>query len=140
MFGSPYMPPPDTGETPKVIVYLAGPIDDDWRDDITTRLTRLGHIAKSPMVRDYRGNEEDSADEIVSSDKADIDASEVIIAYCPKPLVDTSMEVLYAWERGRRVVVYVPFGAKVSPWLRYHSHVILTDPGDVVRAAAGGRR
>lgn len=110
-------------------VYLAGPINGctdaeayDWRDDMTHRLS--GFEILSPMARDYRGKEDESVEEIVEGDKADIDASDIIIAFCPKPSVGTSMEVFYAWERGKTVIVYAPGDAPVSPWLRYHSTAI----------------
>lgn len=117
-------------------IYLAGPIngctDDEmhsWRDDMTTRLS--GHTILTPVVRDYRGKEDESVEDIVEGDKADVDASDVVIAFCPKPSVGTSMEVLYAWERGKHVVIYAPADAPVSPWLRYHSHAVLHTAAEV---------
>jgi hypothetical protein len=50
-----------------------------------------------PMDRDYRGKEDESVKDIVEGDKADIDWADAVIAYCPKPSVGTSMEVLYCW-------------------------------------------
>ncbi len=123
------------------VVYLAGPISGctdaeafDWRCDMTARLRIAGHDVVSPMSRDYRGHEDERVDEIVIGDKADIDASHVVIAFCPKPSVGTSMEILYAWERGRRVVIFAPEGAPVSPWLRFHSHAICHDAADAAEA------
>jgi nucleoside 2-deoxyribosyltransferase len=110
-------------------VYLAGPINGctdaealDWRDDMTRRLNGFNVI--SPMTRDYRGKESESVEEIVEGDKADIDGSDIVIAFCPKPSVGTSMEVFYAFEIGKIVIVYAPPGAPISPWLKYHSHQI----------------
>lgn len=121
-------------------IYLAGPINGctdaealDWRRDLTRRLEQLGHTVISPMVRDYRGQENANVNVIVSGDKADIDSCTHLIAYCPKPSVGTSMEVLYAWERGRRVIIYAPPQAPISPWLQYHAHSICPTPGDVIR-------
>lgn len=114
-------------------VYLAGPINGctdaemfDWREDMEARLYGLEIL--SPADRDYRGKEDESVQEIVEADKADIDASDIVIAYCPKPSVGTSMEVLYAWERGKYVIVYAPPGAPVSPWLRYHASAVQDNP------------
>lgn len=114
-------------------IYLAGPINGctdnemhDWRNDMTARLH--GFNILTPVVRDYRGKEDESVEDIVTGDKADIDNSDIIIAYCPKPSVGTSMEVLYAWERGKHVIVYAPPGSPVSPWLRYHSHELYDNP------------
>jgi hypothetical protein len=39
--------------------------------------------------------------------------------------VGTSMEILYAWERGIPVIVVAAKGARISPWLRYHSKHVL---------------
>jgi nucleoside 2-deoxyribosyltransferase len=115
-------------------VYLAGPINGcsyremhDWRDDMTRRLN--GHTVLDPSRRLHL----DPAD-VVEADKTEIDASDILIAYCPKPTVGTSMEVLYAWERGKHVILYLPEGARVSPWLRYHAHHIHHHPIDVAAA------
>jgi hypothetical protein len=35
--------------------------------------------------------------------------------------VGTSMEVLYAWERGKRIIVVCREDAVISSWLRYHA-------------------
>jgi nucleoside 2-deoxyribosyltransferase len=119
-------------------VYLAGPIngttDEEmhgWRDELTNLLT--GFEIVSPVVRDYRGREDENVTDIVEGDKADIHRSDVIVAHCPKPSVGTSMEVLYAWERGKLVIIYIPVGVSVSPWLRYHSTAICHTASEVVK-------
>lgn len=108
-------------------VYLAGPINGatdaeamDWRVQATAV---LGNVL-DPMARDYRGKEDESVADIVEGDKADIGSCRAVVAYCPKPSVGTSMEVLYAFERGIPVHVVVPDGAPVSPWLRYHATTV----------------
>jgi nucleoside 2-deoxyribosyltransferase len=79
------------------------------------------------MARDYRGRESEAVDEIVEGDKADINASDAVLAYCPRPSVGTSMEILYCYERGKPCVVVIPPNAPVSPWLTYHAlHVTQT--------------
>jgi hypothetical protein len=107
--------------------YLAGPIADctdeemhDWRDEAAARLSVL-----DPTIRDYRGRELENVQAVVEGDKDDIDQCEYMLAYCPKPSVGTSMEILYAWQRGQRVVVVVPPGSPISPWLVYHSHLLV---------------
>ena len=118
-------------------IYLAGPINGctdaealDWREDLTARLE--GHTVISPMTRDYRGKEDENVADIVNGDKEDIKKSSIVVAYCPKPSVGTSMEVFYAFSvLAKRVVIYAPPGAPISPWLRYHSHVILDNPEDI---------
>lgn len=118
------------------LVYLAGPINGcsdaeahEWRA-AASRI--LGGRVLDPMARDYRGSEDTNVRDIVEGDKADIDACAAVLAYCPRPSVGTSMEVLYAYERGIPVVVVVPEGASVSPWLRYHAVWLSTS---VTRAA-----
>jgi nucleoside 2-deoxyribosyltransferase len=118
------------------IIYLAGPINGatdaemhDWRNDMTERLT--GHTVLSPAARDYRGHEDENVEQIVEGDKADIDASDIVIAFCPRPSVGTSMEVFYAFERDKHVVIYAPPGISISPWLRYHSHAIYCSASDI---------
>ena len=122
-------------------IYLAGPINGctdaealDWRNDLTERLK--GHNVISPMTRDYRGKEDENVEDIVNGDKADIRASDLVVAYCPFPSVGTSMEVLYAWNRGKRIVVYAPEGTSISPWLRFHSDAVVFSPEDVLAAIA----
>jgi nucleoside 2-deoxyribosyltransferase len=110
--------------------YLAGPIfgcDDseakDWRNYIIQKWGSDIYFL-DPMRRDYRGLEGDYEREIVVLDKIDIDISDVVIVYYEQPSVGTSMEVLYAWERNVPVVI-VTTQAKLSPWLMYHSTLVV---------------
>lgn len=112
-------------------IYLCGPIngrsDEEckgWRAVATQAFTACGHEVIDPMARDYRGRELEPgiAREIVENDKADIDACDVLFVYFDKPSVGTSMEVLYAWERGRFVFLLDQSGKPLSPWFIYHSH------------------
>lgn len=109
------------------LVYLAGPIngctDDEcmgWRET-AKQLLKLG--TKDPMDRDYRGSEEMSVNELVDGDKQDIAKCVWLLANCPKPSYGTPMEILFAYERGVKVVVVVPEG-RVSPWLTYHAREV----------------
>jgi nucleoside 2-deoxyribosyltransferase len=113
-----------------MIVYLAGPINgatdaeaNDWRTRAKTLLAASGDTFSDPMDRDYRGQEDWHTIQIVENDKADIDAADAVIAWCPKPSVGTSMEILYCYERNKPCVVVVPSGP-VSPWLRYHATAV----------------
>jgi nucleoside 2-deoxyribosyltransferase len=112
--------------------YLCGPIMDcsdsecrDWRA-VAKRLLMTG--TADPMDRDYRGHEGDPAlaAEIVENDKKDINSCEFLLVNYDKPSVGTSMEILYAFERGKQVFLVHPPGAKLSPWLNYHAHVKAT--------------
>jgi nucleoside 2-deoxyribosyltransferase len=113
-----------------VRVYLAGPINGatdaevfDWREQVKSN--HLDTEFVDPTSRDYRGHEDENVEDIVEQDKADLYSCHAVIAWCPRPSVGTSMEVLYAWTVGMPVVVAVPDGAPVSPWLRYHSSAVV---------------
>ena len=123
------------------VVYLAGPINgctdaeaNDWRTAAKELLTRHDAEWLDPMRRDYRGREDEAVAEIVEGDKADIDACDVVIASCPRPSYGTAMEILYAWEVGKPVVVMHPEGSAVSPWLRYHSVAVVGSVSGAVDA------
>ncbi|HEY7417692.1 MAG TPA: hypothetical protein VH593_21095 [Ktedonobacteraceae bacterium] len=110
-------------------VYLGGAINGrpdsecvDWRRYAASQLTAE---AIDPMVRDYRGREDDCVAEIVELDKADIDSVDALLVYYDRPSVGTSMEILYAWERDKRIILVNECGGSLSPWLKYHSHVVV---------------
>lgn len=79
-----------------------------------------------PMRRDYRGKEASAAREIVELDKIDVAASDVLLVNFDKPSVGTSMEIIWAWERGKMIIVVHREGMILSPWLTYHSHALFT--------------
>jgi nucleoside 2-deoxyribosyltransferase len=113
----------------KRLIYLAGPINGctdeeckDWREYVKAQLGEENTL--DPMRRDYRGREMECVDEIVEGDKADIDAATILLINYDRPSVGTSMEILYAWERGKKVIVVAAPGVRISPWLSYHSHKI----------------
>lgn len=83
------------------------------------------------MRRDYRGKEHESVNDIVELDKFDIAQSDALLVYFDKPSVGTSMEVLWAFERGKLVLVVNASDKPLSPWLLYHSHRVF----DTVEAA-----
>lgn len=109
-------------------IYLCGPINgctdaeaNDWRA-LVKELWSGSTI--DPMRRDYRGREAENVRDIVELDKIDVLSSDVVLVNYDKPSVGTAMEVLYAFERGKLVIVVAREGASISPWLRYHSHRI----------------
>lgn len=121
-------------------LYLCGPINGctdeeckDWR----------GYVVEvwdgrciDPMVRDYRGREAEAYREIVELDKIDVAEADIILVNYDKPSVGTSMEILYAWQLGKRVIVVCPETAVISPWLRYHAHHIVHHFDDALKIAA----
>jgi nucleoside 2-deoxyribosyltransferase len=109
-------------------IYLCGPINGctdeecrDWREYVKGKWTGP---CIDPMRRDYRGREAESYREIVELDNIDVARCDVVLVNYDKPSVGTSMEVLFAWQIGKPVVVVCRPDAVISPWLRYHSHVI----------------
>jgi nucleoside 2-deoxyribosyltransferase len=110
--------------------YLCGPINGctdeecrDWREEAKKRFPN----SIDPMRRDYRGKEITHVDEIVELDKKDVDECDCLLVNHPQPSVGTSMEVLYAWQQGKYIVVVCPEGVKQSPWMIYHSnHIVHT--------------
>lgn len=103
-------------------VYLSGGIKDfsnaekhDWRNKSTQLLdcptidpTRIAYDGRNPA-------------HIVELDKSDIDKSSHVLVYYFRPSVGTSMEILYAWERQKKVYTVNETGADLSPWMVYHS-------------------
>lgn len=116
-------------------IYLCGPINAcadseciDWREEAKSHFPQT----IDPMRRDYRGREADSYREIVDLDKADVRSADVLLVNYIKPSVGTSMEVFYAWNIGKPVVLLCAVDAVISPWLRYHSTSIVNTMADAV--------
>ena len=115
-------------------IYLCGPIQGctdteshGWRDRIQKDYPMYTYL--DPMVRDYRGREDDSFAEIVELDKLDISESDILLVNWPgdKPSAGTSMEIIWGWLTDKLVVTVVNPKVKLSPWIKYHSHAIFTD-------------
>jgi hypothetical protein len=81
-------------------VYLCGGInglsDDRCRTWREYAKERLECETIDPMRRDYRGIEDQNVAAIIDGDKADIDASDVLLVNATQPSWGTAMEVLYA--------------------------------------------
>lgn len=119
-----------------LIIYLAGPINgcsdseaNDWREEIIAAYPQ--HEFLNPMRRDYRGIEDSNVDDIVHGDLEDIRTCDVFLANCPQPSWGTAMEIREAYTQGKDVVIVVPEGLRISPWLRYHANEILTSLKEV---------
>ena len=105
-------------------VYLAGPIngkaDDEcngWRSHAKSYLSRHA-VCIDPMSRDYRGKESnETADEIVNGDIADIRKCDVVLANCEGASYGTAMEIAYSYMMHVPVVTW----GSNSPWVLYHS-------------------
>ena len=112
------------------VVYLAGPIhgrsDEEckgWRDAAAETLRLFGHQVLDPMSRDYRGREEENADELVAQDKEEIEICDTILVNANEPSWGTAMEILYAISFGKQVIAFSD-AKTISPWLRMHTTAI----------------
>lgn len=108
-------------------VYLAGPINGRTNSECTSWRDRAQELLSissvDPMQRDYRGIEDANAQELVADDKHKIISCRWLLAFCWSISVGTSMEILFAHERGLRVVVVSI--EPVSPWLMVHSELVV---------------
>ena len=104
-------------------VYLSGPTSSDWREAATRRLEEQGVGVMNPAMR-VCGVKEEAAREIVETDKRDIDSCDWVLVNFQKPSARVAMEILYAWERGKTVIVATG-GSHRFPWLEYHSHILV---------------
>jgi len=115
-------------------VYLAGPIKGCTDAEIFRWRKTAAAVLDAPTLdpaaaRNFAHKQsEDPLNEIVNPDKRDIDASAIVLANCWQVSVGTSQEILYAWERGKYVVVVIPEEEQpASAWIIAHAHVVFTD-------------
>jgi nucleoside 2-deoxyribosyltransferase len=130
-----------------VKIYLAGPIhgkDDSvcraWRINARFLLETAGHVVLDPMQRDYRGAEEEHAEELVADDKDEIESSDAVLVNANAPGWGTAMEVLYAIQMGKKVVAFATHAAAptISPWLRCHTHAVYELLGYAINGLVDG--
>ena len=120
-------------------IYLCGPINGctdeecrNWREYVKAQWPG---ICIDPMVRDYRGREAEAFREIVELDKIDVAEADILLVNYDKPSVGTSMEILFAWQLGKRVIVVCRDDAVISPWLRYHAHHLTNSFDEALKVA-----
>jgi len=138
--------------TGKPIVYLAGPVASlsdggaGWRDDVTAISKNRGDFTvRNPLSKynipaedikivadaDPDADDEVSPKEIVTEDKHLLRKSDaVLVGYTAVNAVGTPMEIMWAYERGYPVVLWIRDETQekhLSPWYRYHvSEVVHT--------------
>lgn len=122
-------------------IYLAGPIDGcthaemwDWRTEATGLLAPMKCF--NPCVRHFEwgpgvNGRAHTAKEVVTLDKAEIAASDGVLAWYNPPaagsrMTGTTMEIIHAFERGK-LVVLVTQEDNLSAWIEYHVHRIFRD-------------
>lgn len=130
-------------------VYLSGPINgmtDEqcmaWRQSAAHSIRLAGSTVIDPMSRDFRGREEEHAEDIVSRDKEDIESCDVLLVNANNPGWGTAMECLYAIYMGKRVVAFATYSSapSISPWLRCHAHAIFDSLDSAVAYIAYGSK
>lgn len=128
-------------------IYLCGGInalsDSDAKDWREAAKSELGHVFKflDPMRNDYRGQENTPGIDakIVRDDREDIKASDYLLVNATKPSWGTAMELFFAHSQGKWIVTVCP-AEKPSPWLTFHSDVVVKtfyEAFQELRAAAG---
>ena len=108
-----------------MLVYLSGPImgcDDsecfNWRKEAEEQLPNT----LNPLRRDFRNYKNATYLEcstLIKQDKKDIDESDIILVYYSRPSTGTAMEMMYAWQR-RKNIILVTACDNVPPWARIH--------------------
>jgi nucleoside 2-deoxyribosyltransferase len=127
--------------TSKLRPYLCGPIAGcsdseakDWRSAFLKEFPK----ALDPMRRDYRapGRALHCMREIVELDKRDIRACDCLLVRwnADKPSIGTTMEIIYAWTLGIPVVLWINGNVDMSPWLVYHSTILVHTFVDAIDA------
>lgn len=124
-------------------VYLAGGIhglsDEEvfgWREYVSRELEKYNVGSIDPTKRDYRGKEDEYAEQIVASDLDEIDDCRILLANIipENQLVGTYMEIFYSsitcWPM--TTIVVIPEGHYPSPWLTVHCDYMLTSLDDAI--------
>lgn len=119
-------------------VYLAGNIkgcsDEEcyaWRSEAKRQLGPIP--TEDPMDRDMRNVDNFDVHWLVRGDKAAIDRCSHLIAHWIKPGAGTSMEIHYAWERGKRIAFVNKAPESVSPWIRAHVDFVTDSLDEAVK-------
>ena len=113
-------------------IYLSGPIKDAtdeearaWRQHAAELwCAGAGMSVLAPMRKDWGGKLLERCNEVVEGDLDDIRRSDALLVYYSRPSVGTSMEIMYAKEMGKPVVIVNASGGPLSPWHYYHMDAV----------------
>jgi nucleoside 2-deoxyribosyltransferase len=127
-------------------LFISGPIlgmekQQEYRKVITGICQPLGIEVIDPWKRErvlYNGTEECWWDKVptfdfVQRDLDDADRCDIMVVFLPVLSAGACMEMFYAKRKGKRVVVVSPIKC-LSPWIVFHSDVILSDFGGLEAA------
>lgn len=113
-------------------VYLCGPIHGctdgectNWRAEAAAALPDT--VDPLANHRDFRGREHEHMAEIVEDDKLAIMGCDALLVNFTqdKQAIGTCMEILFAWEQHKIIIVVAPRWANLSPWLHYHASAVV---------------
>ena len=120
-------------------VFISGPIlgrekQQDYRKTITSICTKLGFEVIDPWKRErvlYNGTEECWWNKVptfdfVQRDLDDADRCTAMVVYLPILSAGACMEMFYAKRKGKKIIV-VSNLEHLSPWIVFHSDVIIKD-------------
>ena len=120
-------------------IYLAGPIMNvpkeesyGWRTVATKNLTDYFNIL-NPLRRNVNDYTFQSEREIVRLDKDDILHCDIVLVNSNRMSIGTTMEIMYAYMNDKLIVnINENTITSLSPWLVYHSTIILTTLTDAI--------
>lgn len=112
----------------KLAVYLSGAVNGitwqqatDWRNHAVEVLESAGYTVINPL-RERAATEVTSRD-IVNRDLRDITCSDIVLVemdHAGIPYIGTAMEIRYAWEREKEIILW-GMANHSSHWLAYHA-------------------
>lgn len=104
-------------------IYLSGSDNThNWRERATAFLSALPVEILDPLC------EAGTAPiDLVEERKELIDSADILLAYVQEADAETIMEVYYAWDTFCRVVLVNKSSRALSPWLVYHSTIIVNE-------------
>ncbi len=127
-------------------VFISGPIigmekQQDYRKTITEVVEKLGLQIIDPWKRErviYNGTEECWWDKVptfdfVQRDLDDADRCDIMVVYLPILSAGACMELFYAKRKGKHIIVVSPIKC-LSPWIVFHSDMIIKDFGELEAA------
>lgn len=116
------------------ILYLAGPLCDhennqQWRNVVTRQLMYLYHII-DPYKTELKGS---SDKVIVETDKEDVKRCDILLLYHFDKSDGSAMEQMLAHTYNKLVILVCEDESIISPWTRYHSHIIYNNLSDAIK-------
>ncbi len=128
------------------LLFISGPIigmekQQDYRVTITDIAAKLGFEIIDPWKRErviYNGTEECWWDKVptfdfVQRDLDDADRCDVMVVYLPILSAGACMEMFYAKRKNKHIIVVSPIKC-LSPWIVYHSDMIIKSFGELEAA------